>query len=142
MAVAIHGITLLGDSWLNPGPGGIALPFTMAYRPVWTGLGTIAGWLAALLGLSFYVRRWIGGRLWRKAHRLTVVAFVLAAAHTLGAGTDGATPWLYWPVLAASAGIGALFAVRVVASVRRSRRRRAAPAAREAPAKLKAATAT
>ena len=141
MAVAIHGITLLGDSWLNPGPGGIALPFTMAYRPVWTGLGIIAGWLAALLGR--FLRPALDRRpLWRKAHRLTVVAFVLAAAHTLGAGTDGATPWLYWPVLAASAGIGALFAVRVVASVRRSRRRRAAPAAREAPAKLKAATAT
>ena len=50
----------------------------MAYRPLWTGLGIIGGYLAALLGLSFYARRRIGARLWRKAHRLTVVVYVLA----------------------------------------------------------------
>ncbi len=125
VAVAVHGVTLLGDSWLNPGPGGIALPFTMDYRPLWTGFGIVAGWLAALLGLSFYVRRFIGARLWRRAHRLTMLAFGLAVAHTLGAGTDSTAPWLFWPVAAAGAGVAGLFAVRVGASIRRSRRRAA-----------------
>jgi sulfoxide reductase heme-binding subunit YedZ len=110
-------VTLLGDSWLNPGPGGIALPFTMAYRPLWTGSGIIAGWLAALLGLTFYLRRWIGARLWRRAHRLTVVGFGLAIAHTIGAGTDS------------------------TASVRRSRRRRTS-VERERARKLEPASAT
>ena len=59
----MHGLTLLGDPWLNPGLAGIAIPFTMAYKPLWTGLGIIGGWLAALLGLSFYFRRRIGPRL-------------------------------------------------------------------------------
>ena len=62
VAIAVHGITLLGDPWLNPGLGGIAVPFTMGYRPLCTGLGIVGGYLAALLGLSFYFRRRIGAR--------------------------------------------------------------------------------
>ena len=65
VAIAVHGLTLLGDPWLHPGLSGITVPFAAAYRPFWTGLGIIGGWLAAVLGLSFYVRRWIGPRLWR-----------------------------------------------------------------------------
>ena len=92
VAIAVHGLTLLGDAWLNPGPAGIAVPFLMAYRPLFTGFGIIAGWLAALLGLSFYVRRRIGPRLWRQAHKATIFVYILGVAHTLGAGTDAAAP--------------------------------------------------
>ena len=56
IAIAAHGLLLLGDSYLRPGLAGIALPFVMSNQPVWTGLGIIGGWLAAILGLSFYVR--------------------------------------------------------------------------------------
>ena len=37
----------------------------------------VGGYLAALLGLSYYVRRRIGAKLWRKAHRATVVVWLL-----------------------------------------------------------------
>ena len=47
VAIAVHGITLLGDPWLHPGVAGIAVPFTISYRPLFTGLGIIAGYLAA-----------------------------------------------------------------------------------------------
>ena len=88
-AIAIHGITLLGDRWLHPGVTGILVPFSMGYRPVYTGLGILAGYLAAALGLTFYAAdRRIGARLWRKAHRATVVVYLLGLVHVLGAGTD------------------------------------------------------
>ncbi len=96
IAIAVHGLTLLGDAWLAPGPIGISVPFAMAYKPLWTGLGIIGGYLAAALGLSFYVRRSIGPKLWRKAHRATIVVYGLAVAHTLGAGTDASSPALRW----------------------------------------------
>ena len=65
VAIAVHGITLLGDSWLNPGAIGLLVPFAMGYEPIFTGLGVIAGYLAALLGLSFYIRRRVGAKRWR-----------------------------------------------------------------------------
>ena len=56
LAIVIHGITLLGDAYLNPGLIGISVPGAIDYRPLWTGLGIGAGYLAAALGLTFYVR--------------------------------------------------------------------------------------
>ena len=94
VAIAVHGITLLGDSWLNPGPVGIAVPFVMDHEPVFTGLGIIGGYLAAVLGLTFYVRRRIGTRRWRNLHRLTPLVYVLGVIHTVGSGSDAGTPWM------------------------------------------------
>jgi methionine sulfoxide reductase heme-binding subunit len=93
-AIAGHGLLLLGDSYLKPGLTGIALPFAMSHRPFWTGLGVIGGWLAAVLGLSFYVRRWIGTRTWRKLHRWTLAVYALGVLHTIGAGSDAGSLWL------------------------------------------------
>jgi sulfoxide reductase heme-binding subunit YedZ len=114
LAIAGHGLALLGDSYLRPGLSGIAIPFVMAHRPVWTGLGIIAGWLAAILGLSFYVRRWIGPRLWRQLHRWTLAVYVLAVVHTIGAGTDGSSFWLLVLVIATVAPVAVLAAVRLL----------------------------
>ena len=94
IAIATHGLLLLGDSYLHPGIAGIALPFAMPNQPAWTGIGIIGGWLAAILGLSFYVRRWIGTRTWRTMHRFTLLVYALGIAHTLGSGTDAGSAWL------------------------------------------------
>lgn len=94
VTIAVHAITLLGDRWLRPGAGGLLVPFTMSYRPAFTGLGIVAAYAAATLGLSFYARRRIGARRWRSLHRLTLLVYVLCVAHTLGAGTDASTLWL------------------------------------------------
>ena len=126
VAIAVHGLTLLGDHWLNPGPAGIVIPFAMSYRPMWTGFGIIAGWTAAILGLSFYARKRIGARLWRKAHRFTIAVYALGVVHTLGAGTDAASPWLFWPVVASVPLVTGLFGARVVHGIQLSRRRAAA----------------
>jgi sulfoxide reductase heme-binding subunit YedZ len=94
VAIAVHGITLLGDAWLNPGPVGIAVPFVMDHEPVFTGLGIVGGYLAAILGLTFYIRRRVGTRRWRTLHRLTPLVYVLGVVHTLGSGSDAGAPWM------------------------------------------------
>jgi len=127
IAIAAHGLALLGDTYLRPGLAGIAIPFVMAHRPAWTGMGIIGGWLAAILGLTFYVRRWIGPRLWRQMHRWTLAVYLLAVIHTLGAGTDGRSLWLLIIVLGTGAPIAVLAAARLVPSdeaVQRRPRRR------------------
>jgi methionine sulfoxide reductase heme-binding subunit len=112
LAIAGHGVTLLGDSYLRPGLSGIAVPFAMPHQPLWTGLGVIGGWLAALFGLTFYVRRWIGPKLWRKMHRWTLAVYVLAVAHTLGTGTDSASLWLVIILIATIAPVAVMVALR------------------------------
>jgi sulfoxide reductase heme-binding subunit YedZ len=123
IAIAVHGITLLGDAWLHPGPVGIAVPFAMDYKPVFTGLGIVGGYLGAALGLSFYARRRIGARLWRKLHRATIVVYALAVVHTLGAGTDSAEPWLRIAMALTGAPIVYLLVVRMLPAPRPQRPR-------------------
>ncbi len=117
VAIAVHGIALLGDPWLHPGPVGIAVPFTMGFKPLFTGLGIVGGYLAALLGLSYYVRRRVGAKLWRKAHRATVVVWLLGLIHALGAGTDASAVWFRWWVIATTPIIGGLFVYRFARSL-------------------------
>lgn len=114
VAIAVHGITLLGDKFLQPSIGDIAIPFTSSSEPLWTGLGVTGGWLAAILGLSFWVRDRIGAGLWRKLHRATVLVYVLSVAHTLGAGTDASEPWMQVLLAATGAPIVFLFVMRVL----------------------------
>jgi methionine sulfoxide reductase heme-binding subunit len=121
VAIAVHGVTLMFDPWLHPGGVGVAVPFAMGYRPLFTGLGVIAAYLAALLGLSFYARRRIGARLWRKAHRATVLVYLLGVVHALGAGTDASTPWLRAFLLVTGAPNLALFLRRVLVRRRPAR---------------------
>ena len=115
VAIAVHGITLLGDPWLHPGISGVTVPFTLGFRPLWTGLGVVGGYLAALLGLSFYARRRIGARLWRKAHRATVLVYLLGLVHAFGSGSDASAVWFRCWALVTTPVIGGLFLYRVFA---------------------------
>jgi sulfoxide reductase heme-binding subunit YedZ len=112
--IVAHGGLLLFDTYLRPGLAGITLPFAISYRPVFTGLGIIAGWLAAILGLSFYARRRIGARTWRKLHRFTIAAYLLALVHVVGAGTNGTNPWMLGLLTALTAPIVFAFTYRVL----------------------------
>jgi ferredoxin-NADP reductase len=114
VAIAVHGITLLGDAFLKPGITGIAIPFVIDHEPLWTGLGVAGGWLAAILGLSYWVRDRIGPRRWRSLHKATLLVYVLSVAHTLGSGTDAGEPWLRVLLVATGAPILFLFIVRVL----------------------------
>lgn len=129
-AIAVHGITLLGDAWLRPGITGLAVPFQLGYRPLYTGLGVIAGYLTVLLALSFYARRRIGTRTWRRLHRFMVVAYALALVHALGAGTDTALLGVRLALLASAVPIGLLAAYRAVSGTTWLRGRGSAGASR------------
>jgi sulfoxide reductase heme-binding subunit YedZ len=94
LAIVLHGLLLLPDTYLRPGLLGIAIPFVASHRPIWTAAGVTAGWMSAVITLSFYVRRWIGVRAWRKLHRWTLAVWALGIAHTLGSGTDSGAVWL------------------------------------------------
>ena len=111
-AIAIHGAALLGDTWLKPGLRGITVPFALSYRPAFTGAGIIAGYLAVLVGPSFYIRRRIGAKRWRALHRATALVWILAVVHALGSGSDAAAVWLRAVVLVPAVPIVYLLVLR------------------------------
>jgi sulfoxide reductase heme-binding subunit YedZ len=129
-ALAAHGLLLLGDGFLRPGPIGILVPFTMSYRPVWTGIGILAGYLTAGLSLTYYARRRISARRWRAAHRLIPIAWAMAVVHVIGAGSDAGSLWLQVPLALTMSAVLTLLAYRVLGGppVRGATPRRRAPA--------------
>jgi methionine sulfoxide reductase heme-binding subunit len=42
-AIAVHALSLLGDSYLHPSLVDIRVPFAFSYKTVWTSLGIVAG---------------------------------------------------------------------------------------------------
>src|SRR5690348_213154 len=93
VAIVVHGVALLGDKYLHPSLADIAIPFVSTYKTLWTTIGIVAGWGLALLGLSYYARRWFGAQRWRKLHRFTALAWLAGLAHSLGEGTDAGQLW-------------------------------------------------
>jgi methionine sulfoxide reductase heme-binding subunit len=93
VALAVHGLTLLGDSFLRPSIADITIPFVSGYKTAWTSIGIIGGWALVFLGLSYYARHAIGASRWRKLHRLTALAWIAGIVHTLGEGTDAGQIW-------------------------------------------------
>jgi len=123
VAIGIHVVAVFADPWLKPGVAGVAIPFVLSLNRFWNGIGVIAAYLAFLLGLSFYLRRHIGAKRWRMAHRATIVVYVLGLFHALGAGSD--TGSLIFLVFAAvtAVPIAILFVYRLGASRRAGERR-------------------
>lgn len=125
-SLGVHATALLFDGWLHPGLVGVMVPFAGAYRPLWTGLGIIAGYGLAALGLSYYLRAWIGAARWKAAHRFIIVFWAIGVAHSLGSGTDSGQPWFL--ILLATPTLPAL--VLVALRLDRLVTRGAAPAGR------------
>src|ERR1700733_8067724 len=92
-ALLVHGLSLIGDSYLHPSLADVAIPFLSGYMTLWTSMGIVAFWMLAILGLSYYARARIGVQRWRGLHRFTALAWILGIAHSLGEGTDAGQAW-------------------------------------------------
>jgi predicted ferric reductase len=96
----LHALLLLGDRYIEATPAHILVPFGYThYATVWVGLGQIGLYGLAAIGLSFYIKPWIGRRLWRGVHFLSFAVFVLALLHSITSGSDSGSPWaqrMYW----------------------------------------------
>lgn len=92
-AIVVHAVTLLGDKFLHPSVADIAIPFASSYKTAWMSLGIIGGWSLILLGVSYYARRTIGAKRWRKLHRFTALAWLAGLVHAIGMGTDAGQVW-------------------------------------------------
>lgn len=94
-AIGLHGAALMLDSTVHIGLPALLVPGLSPYRPVATALGVVAAELAALVFISFPLRKRIGARQWRRLHWVTYAVFVAATVHGLAGGTDTTRPWVF-----------------------------------------------
>lgn len=52
LALAVHGLALIGDGYVHLSVGDVAVPFLSGFKPLWTSMGIVASWMVAALGLS------------------------------------------------------------------------------------------
>ena len=97
----------------------LVVPFAGPYRPIWVGLGQIALGVSLLVYLSFYVRKRMGQKAWRRLHYLSFLAFLAATAHGLMAGSDTQAAWVFWGYLVMTAIVVFLLTYRVLLAVER-----------------------
>jgi len=91
--VVLHVVTVLVDPFTRFGLSDVLVPFATSYRRVWMGLGVLAFELALAMGLSVYIRRFIGYRAWRVMHYGSYVILPLALVHGMATGTDTNSSW-------------------------------------------------
>lgn len=93
--LGLHGVTLVLDGTLKMPLAGLLVPGASPYRPAAVAAGVVAAELMALVYLSFFLRKRIGARAWRRLHWATYLVFLLATVHGLASGTDASTPWAH-----------------------------------------------
>lgn len=114
VAIAIHGLSLLGDTYLRPTLLDVTVPFALSYKTIPTSIGIVAGWAMVILGLSYYLRRWIGVQRWKLIHRFTALAWAFGLVHTFTEGTDAGQLWFVALILLTAAPAIILLARRLV----------------------------
>ena len=90
--VLLHVIVLMFDKFLPFSIWQIMIPFIDTYRPLWVGFGIIGFYLSLLVTVTFYMRKIIGSKAFRKIHVLSLAGYLGATLHGLFAGTDSALP--------------------------------------------------
>lgn len=83
-----HAAILLFDNYYSFNLFNLLVPFTGPYAPFWVGLGIIGLYIMLVTSVSWFWRKKIGQKQWRKLHFLTFLAYIFVTLHGLMAGTD------------------------------------------------------
>lgn len=94
LVAGAHVVTTVLDPFAHITLRDALVPFGAAYRPVWLGLGVVAGELVAALVVTSLLRHRLGPPLWRLVHWSAYASWPLAVLHSLGTGSDVRSPWL------------------------------------------------
>jgi predicted ferric reductase len=120
--IVVHVGALMFDHYLAFSVADLILPFGSPYRPLPVTLGVVAAWLTVALVVSFWIRNYLGRRVWRTFHYTSFVAWLLGFVHGLTAGTDTSAPLVMLAYWLAAALIGALLTYRILDARNRSAR--------------------
>ncbi len=117
--LAVHVGSIAADTYVHFGPVSLLVPFTGHWHPVAVAWGIIAMYVLVAVEVTSLLRAHLPKKLWRASHYASFPLFALATLHALTAGTDRHNPGLRYTVIAVTAGVTALAAVRAVRADRR-----------------------
>ncbi|HEV2921535.1 MAG TPA: ferric reductase [Actinomycetota bacterium] len=129
--LGLHVLLLALDGYMRFRPVELLVPFANHYRPLWTGLGVVAAWLALAVWASTWLQGLIGYRAWRRLHLATFVVYATATVHGLQAGSDGHTPWALAGYAASALTVAGLTAARLAGARRPAAQRLLEPSPAE-----------
>jgi predicted ferric reductase len=136
--VVFHVFIVLPDGYFGFSLRELLVPFASPYEPFFMALGVLSLYLTAFIIATFYLRPLVPYGAWRFLHGGTFLAFLLALAHGIGAGSDTDMAWTQYIYAASGFVVLALIARRVFGGTARGLKRRAAsavaPAARRSVA--------
>ena len=111
--LALHAASLLFDGFLHFTPLSLLVPFVGPYRPLWVGLGVAGAWSTAIVTGSFWARRRLGQRSWRRLHYLSFFAWTASLVHGFAAGTDTQLAPVLWMYVLCAGAVASLVAYRI-----------------------------
>lgn len=92
-ALVLHAVSLVLDTTVKVSLTALVVPGLVTYRPAAVAAGVVGSWLFVVVTASFWLRKRIGARMWRRLHWFTYALFGLATIHGITAGTDASQPW-------------------------------------------------
>lgn len=114
---AIHVFAAWIDPFMRFDWTEVFIPFVSHYRPLWMALGIVGTYLGLAIGLSTWLRPYIGYTWWRRLHELTVVVYGLVTVHGIAMGSDTRTLWGAAIYAGSVLLVGILLAVRLLVPV-------------------------
>lgn len=94
VAIAIHIVSAVLDTFAPIGLIDAFVPLASRYRPLWTGLGALAFDLMLAVVVTSLVRDRLGQRAWRAVHWASYACWPVAVLHGLGTGSDTKIGWV------------------------------------------------
>ena len=119
--LVLHVVTAILDPFVTIGWAATVLPFASGSRAAAIGLGTLAVDLGGAVLVTSAARHRLGYRAWRAVHWLAYLAWPVAFAHALAAGTDLRIWWVALTEWGCAAAVATAATARVLHAVRRPR---------------------
>ena len=110
----VHVLAVLIDPFTHLGWKAIFIPFATTYHPWEMALGIVGLYLGIAVGISTWLRPWIGYAWWRRFHFVTLLAYLLTTLHSITLGTDTRTPWALGLYAGSALLVGILLLMRIM----------------------------
>jgi hypothetical protein len=137
----VHVLSVVADSYVHFSLVNVLVPLTGGWHLLAVAWGIVGLYLLLAVELTSLARARLPRLLWRRVHYAGFALSATTTVHALSAGSDRRSPALLLAVVAASALVAALTAVRVARSVRRPAAAGRSPAPRPAGGQVLARTA-